>query len=113
MNRILDMAILTGVSILLAIGIVIGVAAISHSKDAGQWSTAPAERRQWFHDLTRPDMRTPASDNRYGCCDESDCMPVDSKLDGGHWWAKIDDQWELVPDEKVETDPKTLRTNPT
>ena len=108
-SRIIDMTILTGISILLAIGIVIGVAAISHGKDAGEWSTAPAERKQWFQDLVRPDHRP----ERWGCCDQSDCRPVESKLDAGHWWAKIEDKWEQVPDEKVEKDPHTLRSNPT
>lgn len=31
------------------------------------------------------------------CCSEHDCHPVDAKIEGDHWVAKIDDTWRPVP----------------
>lgn len=80
------------------------------ARDQGQFEGADPGRAAWFKSLQQPDKR-PAL---YGCCDVSDCKPVESELRGdGHYWAKLNDIWAPIPEEKIETDPETLQRNPT
>lgn len=81
------------------------------ARDQGQFENSDPGRAAWFKSLTRPDKRP----DKFGCCDQSDCKPVESDLRAdGHYWAKLnDDIWVQVPNEKIETDPETIQKNPT
>lgn len=35
------------------------------------------------------------------CCSRTDCSPVDSKIEGDHWYARINNEWRVVPDEII------------
>lgn len=51
---------------------------------------------QWYRSLQRPDVIG-------GCCDVSDCRPVESRTsdDGQAYEILIDHRWLRVPEEKI------------
>lgn len=77
--------------------------ATSPARAAAPGGTDPnSDAARWYHSLLRPDTGT-------GCCDVSDCRPVNARQRLDHWEVFIDrrsyvggpDDWVAVPDAKV------------
>lgn len=78
------------------------------ARDNGQYQNVDPVRRQWFKNLMQPDLP------EVGCCDISDCIPTtDYEIRGSDWYVKLGPKWVKVPENKIITDEKMIKTNPT
>lgn len=50
----------------------------------------------------------------FGCCDRTDCYPVQAQFRSGHWWFlhRETNRWMMVPDEVVEHEQPDPRESP-
>lgn len=71
---------------ILGLGLTLGVK-IAHA----------ADKSEWFRSLMRPDTGT-------SCCNVADCHKTVADWRGNQWWAKVDEQWTPIPNEKVVKD---------
>jgi hypothetical protein len=56
------------------------------ARDNGQWTSSPANVRQWFQQLMQPD------NPRVSCCGEADAFEADNfEVEGDHYIAIITD----------------------
>ena len=56
------------------------------ARDNGQWTSSPANVRQWFQQLMQPD------NPRVSCCGEADAFEADNfEIEGDHYIAIITD----------------------
>lgn len=55
------------------------------------------DKSDWFRSLMRPDTGT-------SCCNVSDCHKTVADWRGNQWWAKVEEQWTPIPNEKVVKD---------
>ena len=77
------------------------------ARDNGQWTSSPANVRQWFQQLMQPD------NPRVSCCGEADAFEADQfVVEGDHYVAIITDGKTVyppgtriaVPNEKMKWD---------
>lgn len=45
---------------------------------------------QWYRSLQAPTGES--------CCNMKDCQPVDARINGDHWEAKVQGTWQQIPD---------------
>ena len=68
------------------------VAAPATARDNGQWTSSPANVRQWFQQLMQPD------NPRVSCCGEADAFEADRfEVEGDHYVAIITDGKGVIP----------------
>ncbi|MGY4357981.1 hypothetical protein ACVW0J_004474 [Bradyrhizobium sp. i1.7.7] len=73
------------------------------ARDDGRYANSPL--KPWFESLH----------SQYGqCCSDADgyvIADVDWESDRGHYRVRIDDEWVVVPDGAVITEPNKIRSN--
>ena len=77
----------------------------------GDWPDGPY--KQWFQNLLRPDnhLRPSGRDQSLYCCGVADVVKTKFRVEAGdsqypedRWYAWLNDQWVLIPAEKIVQD---------
>lgn len=87
------------------------------------WSMAalaqhPSEHAElhdkFYSTWLRPEMRSPAGQRQYSCCNNKDCAPARFKNVSGAWFGQKlgTTQWQAIPDRLMEQNQPDPRESP-